>query len=382
MTLVIAGGEVVGATGEPTRLDVVCRDGVVAELCPPGAVPVAGERMDAADCWVAPGFVDLQINGAFGHDFTTDPGSIAEVAAELPRYGVTAFAPTIVTAPAEARTAALDALAALRRRCGEPGSAVPIGLHLEGPLISPERAGAHAAEWIGEPATVDTGAWDATRGVVLVTLAPELPGALALIRTLTARGVVVSAGHTACTAAELLAARDAGLRAVTHLYNAMPSMHHRAPGPVGAVLADDALVAGLICDGIHVDPTAVRVAWRALGRGRTMLVSDAVAALGAPAGEVTLGGNAVEAGDTGVRDARGVLAGGALALDGAVRNLVGFTGCTVGEAVAAATATPCALVGLADRGRVAAGARADLVVLDPSLRPVLTVVGGEVAWRS
>ena len=382
MTLVIAGGEVVGTAGRPTRLDVVCRDGVVVELRPPASAERGADIVDATGCYVAPGFIDLQINGGFGHDFTTSPDSIARVAELLPRFGVTAFAPTIVTAPPAARAAAREVMAMIVAADAEP-SAVPLGLHFEGPLISAERAGAHDVGCIGDPATTpDTDTWDPADGVVLVTLAPELPGALELIRTLVGRGVAVSAGHTACTAEQMAAAREAGVTAVTHLFNAMAPFGHRSPGPAGMALADESLVAGLICDGVHVDPLAVRVAWRALGPRRTMLVSDAVAALGASEGSASLAGRPVSLGEAGVRTGDGVLAGSDLALDRAVRNLVAFTGCGPADAIATVTSTPAGLLGLTDRGRVAVGARADLVVLDPELYPVETIVGGETAWRS
>src|SRR5690606_30517010 len=160
---------------------------------------------------------------------------------------------------------------------------------------------------------------------------------------------------------------------------------HRSPGPAGVALADDSLVAGLICDGVHVDPLAVRMAWRALGPRRTMLVSDAVAALGATDGSATLAGRPVSVGEAGVRTGDGggvrtgvgVLAGGGLALDRAVRNLMAFTGCDPADAIATVTSTPAGLLGLSERGRVAVGARADLVVLDPELHPLHTIVGGE-----
>ena len=157
---------------------------------------------------------------------------------------------------------------------------------------------------------------------------------------------------------------------------------HRDPGPIGATLADDSVVAGLICDGIHVDPVAVRMAWRALGPERLSLVTDAVAALGSEPGASRLGSVDVTVGGEGVRTAGGVLAGSDLSLDRAVRNLVAFTGCSVPEAVRTVTATPARLLGLTDRGALESGARADVTVLDAELAVVATVVGGEVAWRS
>jgi N-acetylglucosamine-6-phosphate deacetylase len=169
---------------------------------------------------------------------------------------------------------------------------------------------------------------------------------------------------------------------VTHLFNAMRPFGHRDPGPIGAALADETVVAGLICDGIHVDPVAVRMAWRALGPDRLNLVTDAVAVLGSERGAARLGAVEVTVDAGAVLTADGVLAGSALALDQAVRNLIAFTGCSVPDAVGTVTATPARLLGLADRGRLTPGARGDVAVLDGDLAVAATIVGGEVAWRS
>ena len=190
----------------------------------------------------------------------------------------------------------------------------------------------------------------------------------------------MSIGHTDGSAADISAAFAAGARYVTHLFNAMRPFSHRDPGPIGAALADDEVVVGLICDGVHVDPVAVRMAARALGPGRLNLVTDAISALGVDAGR--LGSVDVTVGADGVRNADGVLAGSVLTLDQAVRNLVAFTGWDVPAAIATVTSTPADLLGLADRGRLVAGMRADVTVLDSDLAVIATIVGGEVAWRS
>ena len=190
-----------------------------------------------------------------------------------------------------------------------------------------------------------------------MTIAPELPGALDVIEQLVGRGVVVSIGHTDADAACVADAERAGATAVTHLFNAMAPFGHRAPGPIGVTLADDSLVAGLICDGIHVDPLAVRIAWRALGPIALMLVTDATAVLGLEPGRrpARRGRHRRLVGRC--ADADGMLAGSDLSLDQAVRNLVAFTGCTAAEAVATVTTTPARLLGLDDRGALEAGRR-------------------------
>ena len=373
----LTGGHVVTPSGTTNPLDVIVADGRIAELAEHGAA--AGEgAVDISGKLVAPGFIDVQINGGWGDDFTNDPRSIVRVARRLPATGVTAFLPTIVTSPAEVRVAALSALA---EAVVEARAAFPLGLHFEGPCISRNRSGAHDPRWIGVPGDDEVATWSRGAGVAMATLAPECDGALELAAQLTDAGVVVSAGHSECSADQFDAARRVGVTMVTHLFNAMGPFSHRSPGLVGAALAGD-VFAGLICDGIHVDPVAVRMAWNALGAHRTVLVTDAMSALGSDARDTRLGDAIVSVDETGVRTADGVLAGSNLALDQAVRNLVAFTGCAPAEAIRAATANPADVLGLVDRGRVERGALADLVVLDSALRVEMTVVGGVIAWRS
>ena len=275
----------------------------------------------------------------------------------------------------------------------DPAAARPLGLHLEGPFLAPERRGAHDAAHLVPPAVeiVADEDWSAEHGVALVTVAPELPGALDVVRALVERGVVVSAGHSSATAAEARAGADAGISYVTHLFNAMGPLHHREPGLAGVALVDERLHVGLIADGIHVDPAVVALVVRALG-GRLSLVTDAVAALGVPAGPGRLGSLAVDVtpGDLTVRLDDGTLAGSVLSLDRAVRNAMDFGGLDLVDAVRAVTEVPARVLGLADRGTVAPGAVADLVLLTPEGDVVATVVGGRVVhdareadtWRS
>jgi N-acetylglucosamine-6-phosphate deacetylase len=379
--LVVAGGSVIGPAVAIEPGDVVMRDGRVTAVGGAGEVdrPLDAAVIDATGCWVAAGFIDVQLNGGHGIDLTTEPDRADELGGYLPRYGVTSFVPTIITCDDDQRAAALRWWA---RRDGAAAGAVALGLHLEGPMLSPARRGAHPAGLLRDPTMALIDGWDRANGVLLATVAPELPGADECIAALAARGVVVSIGHTDCTAEQFAAGRVAGATYVTHLFNAMRPFSHRDPGPIGATLADDRVVAGLICDGIHVDPVAVRMAWRALGPDRLNLVTDAVAVLGAEPGESRLGAVEVTVDERGVRTAGGVLAGSDLSLDRAVRNLVAFTGCSVPDALATVTATPARLLGLTDRGRLVPGARADVTVLDGDLAVVATIVGGEVAWRS
>jgi N-acetylglucosamine-6-phosphate deacetylase len=321
------------------------------------------DEVDGAGFLVAPGFVDLQCNGALGIDLATEPERLWELAAGLPRWGVTAWLPTVVTTPTGIVERALAALAA-----GPPAGwqgARPLGLHLEGPFLSPDARGAHPIALLREPTLAAVEGWSRAAGVAVVTMAPDLPGAAQVQAALQERGVIVSLGHTPATAERATAAVDAGARWVTHLFNAMAPMHHRAPGLAGVALSDDRLHVGLIADGVHVHPAAVALAQRALGP-RLTLVTDAVAALGTP-------GQPAEA-----RLADGTLAGSVLALDQAVRNLVAFSGCPPEAALDAAAANPARLLGDPTLGHLAPGARADAVVLTDDLHVVRTYVAGQL----
>ncbi len=372
--LVVRGGQVLTSAGwRPT--DVVVEGGRISAL---GPGPGPARSIDATGLLVAPGFVDIQINGGHGFDLVSDPGAMWPLARLLPRYGVTSFLPTIVSSPAATVVAAIGAIA--DRPAGFLG-AEPMGLHLEGPMLNPERRGAHRARHLRGPTFEVIDGWSRQAGVALVTLAPELPGAIEVTAELTGRGVRVAAGHTQASAPELDAARRAGLSLVTHLFNAMAPLGHRAPGVIGTALAEPALVAGLIVDGIHVDPTVVRATWNAKGPEGIALVTDAVAAMGAGPGRFGFGGRELVCVDGVVRDAEGRLAGSALTLDQAVRNVVAMTGCAPGEALRAASTTPARAVGLDRKGAIEVGNDADLVLLDPALDVVATLVGGGVAYR-
>lgn len=376
----LAGGSIATPEGTLDRVDVLIANGRIVDLVAPDAgADIADRAIDVTDRIVAPGLIDIQINGGWGGDFTGNPGSIREVAARLPSTGVTAFVPTIVTSSPAQREAAIEALAALETR---PDAALALGLHFEGPIISPNRPGAHNPKYIGVPSAIEIDTWTRRRGVAIVTLAPEVSGATELTGRLADQGIVVSAGHTECSAGEFAAARAAGVSMVTHLFNAMAPFSHREPGPIGATLADDSVHAGIICDGIHIDPVAVRMAYRALGPARTILVSDAVAALGLADSAVQLGDLNVTVSDRGVRTSDDVLAGSNLALGQAIRNLVRFTGCSPAQAIRAATANPADVLGLTDRGRVQVGCVADIIVFDRNLKLERTIIGGHTAWKS
>jgi len=337
-----------------------------------------------ADGVLLPGLVDLQVNGYFGVEFgATDAAGLATVLGRLPETGTTAFLPTLVTSPFDLMRASLSRAAAILPGLGGPGNAAPgarvLGIHLEGPFLSPKRPGAHNPEWMLTP---DAGRVDellaAGSGLVrLLTMAPELDGAMAAIRHLTASGVLVSVGHSDATAQQVSAAAMNGARMVTHLFNAQRPMHHREPGVVGQALSDGRLVASLIADLHHVAGQVAAIAFRA-APGRICLVTDAAACAGMPGGRYILGGEPIElAGGDGEPPVRadGTMAGSALRMDSAVANMVA-AGVSLADAVAAATRIPADLIGRPDLGRISVSAAADLTWLGDDLRARATWIGG------
>ena len=352
----------------------------IVEVRTDGAGELPGPRLDAEI--VSPGLIDLQCNGGFGFEVGGDAEALRALAARLPSTGVTTFLPTVVSARAADYRAVAAALAAIEFGEASALGAQAAGLHLEGPLLSPARAGAHdrAAIAAGDE-TLDEVLDEllAPRVLRLMTLAPERPGALARLRRLVEAGVVVSLGHTDATYDEMLDGTDAGATLATHLFNAMSSFHHRAPGAVGAALIDERLTVGLIADGVHAHPAALNLVLRAKGAERIVLVTDAVAAAGAPVGTYSLGGAPIVSDGESARRADGTLAGSTLTMDGAVRGMVALGGARPEEALTMATAVPAALLGFADRGRLAVGRRADLALWSEDLRLVSTLIGGTVA---
>jgi N-acetylglucosamine-6-phosphate deacetylase len=344
----VVSGEVIAALGSEDELP-----------CPIGA-----ETIDAGGLPLAPGFIDLQINGAFGMDFTTEPEAIWKVGERLVHFGVTSFLPTIVSSPPESIQNAQAVL-----KVGPPSTyrgARVLGLHLEGPYLNPEKCGAHDPDFLSLPDPRVYAAWSPTTHVSLVTLAPELDGAFKAISVLVRNGVVVSAGHSQANLAQAQAGFAAGIGYATHLFNAMPPLDHRKPGLAGAILDQPQTIAGIIVDGIHVDPAIIRLAWKILGAQRTSLVTDAIAALGMLPGEYQLGGRTVFVDGTSARLQDGRLSGSLLSLDQALRNLVAFTGCNLSDALTTITQVPARLLHLEKTlGSLAIGSLADLVLLTP-----------------
>jgi N-acetylglucosamine-6-phosphate deacetylase len=359
-----------------TSLDgraVLLGDGTVA----PATVRFDGPTVAAVDVGagaapdriICPGFVDLQVNGYRAVDVASADGAAWDrLDAELLQHGVTSWFPTLVSAPLPSYAAPLARIATAASRV--PGIA---GVHLEGPFLG-GAPGAHRPEHIR---AVEAAFLDALPSIVrIVTMAPEAGGAVAAIAGLRRRGVLVSLGHSTASYETSLAAIDAGAGLVTHLFNGMASLHHRGPGLVGAALTDDRVAVSVIADGVHVALPLLRLAFRVKGRGRVVLVSDAVAWERGEAGPLRM-----SLVDGVPRLPDGTLAGSALTLDAAIRTAV-RAGVSLAAALEAATSTPADLVGLTDRGRLLPGRRADAVVLTPDLEVTEVWVAGRCAWSA
>jgi N-acetylglucosamine-6-phosphate deacetylase len=364
---------------------VVIEDGRIASISSRAAVelPTDARVLDFPGATLAPAFFDVHIHGAMGHDvMEATSAALDAMGSFLAAHGTGSFLATTVTAPLDATLRSLSGLAKLLAQPPVEGRAQPIGIHLEGPFLSHAKRGVQPAEYLLTPdtATFDR-LFEAAEGRIrLMTLAPELPGAIELTAHATARGVRVSLGHSNATAAETHAAINAGAVSATHTFNAMRPLDHREPGILGTVLTNDSLFAELICDGIHVAPEMVKLWWRAKGPERAILVTDAISAAGMPDGEYLLGNFAVQVAN-GRAMANGVLAGSVLTLDRALTNFMEFTSAPLEQALRLLTVNPASMTGLSDLvGSLGIGEAANLVALDETGKLVGSVVHGQAAF--
>lgn len=343
----------------------------------PATVPTGG-CLGGPTFRIVPGLLDIQLNGAFGDDFADPSADMERIGRGLPQFGVTGFVPTIVTSPVAAYAPALANL----RRAPAAREARPLGVHIEGPFISPQHPGTHDPALLRMPDIAEARAWLEGGDVRYVTLAPELPGALPLISLLADRGVRVAMGHTDATWAEAEAAVAAGATQATHLFNAMRPLRHRDPGIAGFVLATH-VTAGFIADGYHVAFETLRLVARVKGPDEAYLVTDALSGLGLPPGRYRLAGREYISDGTCGRLPDGTLSGSLLPLNRALRNLVDRVGLEPGEAVRLATLNPARALGLdGSLGRIEVGRGADLVLLDDGWEVQATIIGGQLAYVS
>ncbi len=355
---------------------VLVEDGRIAAITDAaGARARTDDLRDLGGAWLAPGFIDVQVNGGGGVLFNNTPTAegIDAIGKAHRKFGTTAFLPTLISDDAATMRAAIDAT----REAITRGTDGVLGIHLEGPYLAKDRKGTHDAGQFRIPEAEEIAMATALdNGITLLTVAPEQVGP-ERIAALIARGAIVVAGHTAGNYEQIRAGLDAGLRGFTHLFNAMSPLQGRSPGAVGAALEDEGSWCGIIADGVHVHPASLRVALAAKQRGKLMLVTDAMPMVGADSPSFDLYGETITEVDGVVRNAAGTLAGSALDMATAVRNSVELLGLPLGEALRMATLYPAQFLGIErERGSIAPGLRADLVALDDDLQVIDTWIGG------
>ncbi len=360
---------------------LVVEDGIITRIASQAEADLPiGHHVHFDDCTLAPAFFDVHIHGSAGHDvMEATPQAFTKIGHFLARHGVGAYLPTTVTAPLDAT---LQSLSGMAKFIGSlEYGARPLGIHMEGPFLSPHKKGAHSEHLLLTPSVkLFEQMWQAAEGKVrLMTIAPELPGAEEVISHATALGVRVSLGHSNADSDAAKRGVAAGGVSATHTYNAMRSFDHREPGLLGEVLANDDLFAELICDGLHVAPNAVRIYWKAKGPERAILITDAMAASGMPDGNYKLGELDVRVKDGVCLIGENTLAGSTLTLNRGVKNFAEFTGAPIRDVAALASRNPARMAGFASEvGSLAVGRSADITVLSAGSEVVDTILRGEV----
>ncbi len=362
-------------TGEISDAGILVRDGVIEEVAPRAGLclPDGAEEVREPEATAIPGFVDVHIHGAGGRDVMEGtPEALGAVASMLARHGTTSFLATTVTASTDATCHSVAGIAQYmaKQHLSDMPRAETLGIHFEGPFLSPERRGVHPLEWLKLPSAELLGKFleAAHGGARILTLAPELLGAAPCMEAARQAGMVVAMGHTDATYEQARAAIARGASHAVHVYNAMRPFSHRDTGVIGAVLTAPGVTAELIADGVHVDEAAMRLLLQAKGVECVILVSDGTAATGMPDGKYTLGSIEVTVSGGVCRNAEGKLAGSTLTLDRALRNIVGL-GFSLADVVRMLTLNPATLLGLEfKKGALRAGADADIVFLDPQLQ--------------
>jgi N-acetylglucosamine-6-phosphate deacetylase len=386
--IVLSGADLVLTGGIQSPATLIIEGDRISDVVPgTKSAGTAAQRYDLSGYFIVPGFIDVHVHGVDGTDVLDGGDALTKIAVGLTKYGVTAFCPTTVACSVAVLQRTLDAVRQLREQPAVRGAQV-IGAHLESNFVNPDYRGAQPREYLYRPAsgegeTILREIARSRQGVSIVTLAPELDGALNLIRTLVETGLRVSLGHSGASFEIAEAAVDAGARHATHLFNRMPPLHHRDPGLAGAVLTRREVMAEIVCDGVHVHSPMIRVAIAAKGTDRIMAVTDGTAASGlAEGGAASLGGRRICVRDGAAYLDDGTLAGSVATMDRVFRFLVRRVGLSPSEASQLCSTTPAAALGLHDRGVVVKGAVADLVVLDGELAVKQTYVAGRLTYSA
>jgi N-acetylglucosamine-6-phosphate deacetylase len=355
----------------------------IAAIYPIGEPTPQVEALDLHGAALGPGLIDVHTHGADGTELIEGGDAAVHLSRFFARHGVTGFLPTTETAAFETTASAVES--ARRAMASATGGARVLGVHLEGPFISPNRLGAQSPDFCLPPSAENVARLLKVAGDVarIVTLAPEETGGMEAIQAFIDHGIIVSVGHTVATAEEATAAFSAGAREVTHLFNGMPPMHHRKPGVVAAALTAEGVLAEIIADGVHLAPTTIRLAVAAKGTEGVLLITDSMAATGRPDGVYTLGPQTVYVRNGEARLESGALAGSTLTLERAVVNVARWTDKGLGGAWQMASLNPARQLGVDEHvGRLAPGYDADLMAMDDTGQVVMTMVGGEIVHRT
>ena len=374
-TTLIHAARAITPTSEIKDAGILIREDVIEAVGPRSgmSLPSGAQEIRGADKTAVPGFIDVHIHGAGGHDVMEGtPEAFRSITSKVAEHGTTSLVATTVTASADDTVRAVEGITGYiaRQHQSEAPRAEILGIHFEGPFISKERRGVHPPQWIQLPSAQTLGRFlkAAAGNARILTIAPELLGAAPCIDAAREAGLVVSMGHTDATYEQARAAMARGARNATHVYNAMRPFSHRDPGVIGAVLTSPDVNAELIADGVHVEEAAMKLLLLAKGATRVILVSDGLSATGMPDGKYTLGGMEVTVTGGVCRNAEGVLAGSTLTLDRALRNIVGL-GIALRDAVRMLTLNPAAMLGIEfKKGALRAGADADVLLLDEELQ--------------
>jgi N-acetylglucosamine-6-phosphate deacetylase len=381
MRTLISGGTLLTPHKALRDNTLIIEQGKIAELATGRVTPLPGDQeIDASGCWVAPGFIDVHVHGGTGYDaMDSTPEAIGSMGRFFAQHGVTSYLPTTMTASEDAIQAAIDNVA----QCPQPDDgAEHLGLHLEGPYLNLDHRGAQHPEHFRAPRPAEYERWFEAGQVRLITVAPELEGVQPFIAAGVARGLEFAIGHSGASYEQVVEAANWGVRQATHVFNGMLGLHHRTPGTLGGVLTDERIYCQVIVDGIHVHPAMVKLLIRAKGVQRTILITDAVRAAGLQDGTYELGGQSMTVTDGVARIANGSLAGSTLTLDVALRNAMQYAGLSLPEALLMVTAVPAQALHLeGQKGVLAPGADADIVLLNSDLQVTMTLVGGRVAYH-
>ena len=361
---------------------VLIEDGIIGRVGQIDSAAQCDNILDAKGRTIAPGFIDVHIQGAGGADILdATPEALKTISQTCARFGTTSFlATTVFTPDQENKHLAVAADYVGRDLAG----ANLLGIHLEGPFISPQKKGMILPECISAPSLqlLEKIQNLANGRLKMMTIAPELPGSIPIIERLVSSGVVASFGHSNATYEQTLAGFDAGISHVTHLFNAMPPLHHRSPGPLIAIFQAESVTAQLICDGVHIHPSVLKLAFGLLGPQRVIPITDGMQAIGLPDGKYFYNGIEYEARDGTARYKDGTLIGTALGLSQLLQRLITFTGCPPDVAIKTVTENPARLLGIEKRkGFIAPGKDADVILLDRDYSVNTTIVGGKVVYR-